>query len=119
MADSPFFCSQHRDESKLIGKDTTSLSPSVFYAQTPRTKRRAAIKAISSELLPIQLKDIRRIEFVFNAAPQPLVFVRRHVVVISFTPIRIIVLADRLLLFVDEKLIDSSLKDIFVEQLRV
>jgi hypothetical protein len=78
-----------------------------------------AKKAVNAELIPIQLKDIRRIEYVFNSAPQPLVFVRRHVVVISFTPIRIIILADRLLLFIDDQLIDCALKDLFVDQLKV
>ena len=71
------------------------------------------------DILPLQLKDIRRIEYVFNSAAIPLILVRRHCVVISFTPIRIIVSADRLLLFQQSDLVDSDMKDLFIEQLKV
>lgn len=77
------------------------------------------VKKAVHEVCSIQLKDIRRLEYTFNSAPQPLVFVRRHSVVISFTPIRIIVLADRLILFADEDMIDSGMKELFVGQLKV
>ena len=90
---------------------------------TSRTRgRRNASTCVAkktSEVPTVQLKDIRRIEYVFNCAPQPLVFVRRHCVIISFTPIRIIILADRLLLFIDKDMIDSNMRELFVDQLQV
>jgi hypothetical protein len=97
---------------------TQETKPRTYTSRLSRS-RRSQDKKASSEVLSVQLKDIRRIEFVFNSAPQPLVFVRRHCVIISFTPIRIIILADRLLLFADEDMIDSHMKALFVDQLKV
>lgn len=48
----------------------------------------------------LQYRDLRRLEYQFNPHEEPMVMVRKHAVIFSFTPLRAIVLADRLLFVV-------------------
>lgn len=114
-------CYYHtNNKSRSNGRESSAKLP--YY--TPRNSRGRRshhfhIAKKPSEVAAVTLKDIRRIEYIFNSAPQPIILVRRHCVIISFTPIRIIILADRLLLFIDKDMLDSNMKELFVEQLQV
>lgn len=50
----------------------------------------------------IQLRDLRRLEYLFTPQEEPAILVRRHAVVISLDPLRVVVMADRLILLVPD-----------------
>lgn len=50
----------------------------------------------------MQLRDLRRLEYLFTPQEEPAVFVRRHAVIISLDPLRVVVMADRLILLVPD-----------------
>lgn len=50
----------------------------------------------------MQLRDLRRLEYLFTPQEEPAIFVRRHAVIISLDPLRVVVMADRLILIVPD-----------------
>jgi hypothetical protein len=48
----------------------------------------------------LQHRDLRRLDFHYNAEEQPIVIVRRHAVLIAFDPLRAIIMADRMIIIV-------------------
>jgi hypothetical protein len=50
----------------------------------------------------VQLRDIRRLDYTYYAHEEPFIFVRRHAVIFSFTPLRAIVMADMLIFFLPD-----------------
>jgi hypothetical protein len=65
----------------------------------------------------LQYRDIRRLEYSFNPHEEPAVLIRRHAVIFSFTPLRAIVMADRLIFIVPNgadsllKTLENHMKD--------
>lgn len=50
----------------------------------------------------MQLRDLRRLEYLFTPQEEPAIFVRRHSVIISLDPLRVVVMADRIILLVPD-----------------
>ena len=48
----------------------------------------------------LQHRDLRRLDFHYNAEEEPIVIVRRHAVLIAFDPLRAIIMADRIIIIV-------------------
>jgi hypothetical protein len=48
----------------------------------------------------LQHRDLRRLDFHYNAEEEPIVIVRRHAVLIAFDPLRAIIMADRMIIIV-------------------
>ena len=47
-------------------------------------------------------RDLRRLEYQFNPLGEPSILVRRHAVLISLDPIRVIIMADRLIMIIPD-----------------
>ena len=56
----------------------------------------------------IKQRDLRALDFVLSPVDEPNVTVRRHVVVITFDPLRVLVMADRLLLVVPDGILEVA-----------
>jgi magnesium transporter len=73
---------------------------------------RGAKFAVSS----IQQRDVRRLDFQCNLQDEAIVIVRKHVVLIAFDPLRVVIMADRIILIIPDgadsllNLIQESMK---------
>lgn len=59
----------------------------------------------------IKARDLRRLEYSFGLLEEPTVMVRRHVVLLSFDPYRVIVLSNRIIVIVPQGGSDSLLNN--------
>lgn len=56
-------------------------------------------KSIGAQYL--RHRDLRRLEYTFNPLGEPTLFVRRHAVLLSLDPLRVVVMADRYRIYLD------------------
>jgi hypothetical protein len=61
----------------------------------------------------IQSRDLRRLDFTYTPQEEPAVLVRRHAVLISLDPLRVIVMADRIVGFMPDGA-DSLLQTLYM-----
>ena len=55
-----------------------------------------------SAVSEVSLRDLRRLDFLFNPNEEKSVLIRRHAVLIAMDPLRAVIMADRLLLIVPD-----------------
>ena len=55
-----------------------------------------------SAVSEVNLRDLRRLDFLFNPNEEKSVLIRRHAVLIAMDPLRAVIMADRLLLIVPD-----------------
>jgi hypothetical protein len=57
---------------------------------------------VSNEISDIKSRDLRRLEYSFGLLEEPIVMVRRHVVLLAFDPYRAIILSNRVIMIVPD-----------------
>ena len=73
----------------------TSSNSHLHGVNNPRQQREYVVSKI-------QHRDLRRLEYSFNPLGEPAVLIRRHAVLVSFDPLRAVVMADRLIVIIPD-----------------
>jgi hypothetical protein len=63
----------------------------------------------SSAAIPLRIRDLRHLDFLFSTSEEPSIWVRKHAVLISIDPIRAVVMADRVVIIIPPGGFDSVL----------
>ena len=75
-----------------------------IFAKTQDTNSDATLEKKSMPTMSpvgyLQYRDIRRLEYGFNPHEEPSILIRRHAIVFSFTPMRAVIMHDKLLFIV-------------------
>lgn len=88
------------DHGQKKSKSSLSNSSSDDFVQVDRANSSSTAKKITRRIGTLQHRDLRRLEYNFNPLGEPSVLLRRHCCVVSFDPIRVVVMANRILLLV-------------------
>jgi hypothetical protein len=54
----------------------------------------------SSAAIPLRIRDLRHLDFLFSPSEEPSIWVRKHAVLMSIDPIRAVVMADRVVIII-------------------
>jgi len=93
-----------------IGKGVPGAVPNA--ASTDAGGKRSSLSAVDA----VQLRDLRRLDYSYSAHEEPFIFVRKHAVIFSMTPLRAIVMADMIIFFLPDGA--DEIIQVLMEQLR-
>jgi hypothetical protein len=85
-----------------IASSHVPVPPAISSSSTAPNNSSRSNKGSRSAVDRVQLRDIRRLDYTYYAHEEPFIFVRRHAVIFSFTPLRAIVMADMLIFFLPD-----------------